>query len=80
VLVFGALVIATLTAYFYFRVGTNATVFDGFGRQVYEAPFMLRLVEVNHWRGLGWFLLDMVVFWSALGLGMALVAFGFGRR
>lgn len=80
ILVLGAVAIATFMAYFMGRVGPGGTVLDGFGRHIYEAPFMLRLAGIDTWRGLGWFLLDIAVFWVALGCGLALMAFGFGRR
>jgi hypothetical protein len=80
VLMLGALVVGSFLGYFVGGVGPDGAVLDGFGRQVYEAPFMLSIIEIDRWRGLGWFVFDIVAFWGTLGLGVLLVSFGFGRR
>jgi hypothetical protein len=80
IFVFGALVVASILAWFTRRSGPAGTVLDGLGRQVYEAPFWLRLVAVNEWRGPVWWVLDAAVFWIMFGIGFVLVSFGFGPR
>jgi hypothetical protein len=80
VLVFGAVAVFSFISWFVGRVGPGGAVLDGWGRHVYEAPFWLRLAEVDHWRGLGWWLFDGAAFWISFGIGCALVSFGFSPR
>jgi hypothetical protein len=49
--------------------------FDGLGRQLELTPFIVRFVfgTDSLWPGWGYFALDMVVFWGAVGVGYALV-------
>jgi hypothetical protein len=74
------LAVASLMAWFYLRVGADGRVFDGLGREVFEAPFLLRIVDIDHWRGPFWFVVDIVGFWTILGIGLVLAGWGFGRR
>jgi len=49
--------------------------FDGIGRQLELTPLIARFVfgADSLWAGWGYFALDMVVFWSAIGVGAGLV-------
>ena len=40
---------------------------DGLGRELYEAPTILKFLWIeSHWPGLNWWLFDMVYFWGGI--------------
>ena len=51
--------------------------FDGLGRQLEPTPFIVRIIfgADSLWAGWGYFLLDFVIFWIAVGVGYALLQF-----
>jgi len=53
----------------------TGSYFDGLGRRLYLAPFIARFVlgTDSLWPGWSFFLLDLVVAWSAIGIGVLLV-------
>jgi hypothetical protein len=54
--------------------------FDGFGRRLTDAPLIARLIfaeESDSWPGWGWFIADMVFFWTGVGVGAMLIQYGF---
>ena len=53
----------------------TGTYFDGLGRHLDLAPFFIRFVFWNDslWAGWNYFALDMVVFWSGIGIGSAIL-------
>ncbi len=63
-LIYGAL------SYFFRSVGPNNTVFDGLGRQLDIAPFLVRLLYMNDtlWPGFYWAVFDWAFFFGLLGL------------
>jgi len=70
-------------AYFVFSFDPQTKVtFDGLGRQLSESPKLVRLIfgEDKQWAGWRWFLIDMVVFWGAMGLGGSLAAWGLRKK
>ena len=54
---------------------------DGFGRPLSESPrWVSAFLEPDRkWAGWNWFLIDIVIFWSGVGVGSALIYFGFKR-
>jgi hypothetical protein len=73
-------VIAGVIAYFVFSYDPQTKVaFDGFGRQLYESPWFVRLIfgEDRLWSGWTWFT-DMIIFWG--GIDSVLVLAGWGLR
>jgi hypothetical protein len=80
----GALMIAMffagLVAYFVYRTDPATNImYDGFGRPLSEAPFLMRLVfgQERLWAGWLWFVGDMVIFWGGFFVGCGLASWGF---
>jgi hypothetical protein len=50
-------------------------VSDGLGRQLYDAPWLVRmfLFGSDRWPGLGWFVADFVIFWGFAALSYYVV-------
>ena len=72
--------IVGFVAYFVFSFDPSMGVtFDGLGRRLSESPWFMRLLfgEERLWAGWKWFILDMVIFWGSIGIGGALVSWGF---
>jgi hypothetical protein len=73
--VVGGLVLGFLV--YFVRSFDKATgaYFDGLGRKLELSPFFARFIfgADSLWPGWGYFALDFVVFWGAVGLGYALV-------
>lgn len=60
----------------YFVTGTSdAGHVDGWGRELSEAPFLVRLLLIDYdlWPGAAWFLIDGLIFFG--GLFLAFVTF-----
>jgi len=83
VVIIGCVFIAGFIAYFIFSFDPqNKIPFDGFGRQLYESPWFMRLIfgQDRLWPGWGWFIGDMIIFWGGIGLGFSLAGWGFKNR
>lgn len=66
-----ALFIYVCLVYFIRTVGMDGgEVFDGLGRKLSDAPFVIHAVfgQEREWAGWGWFLVDMTIFWGSIGL------------
>lgn len=52
-------------------------IYDGFGRQLTESPWLLRVILTQDrlWAGWAWFAGDFVVFWLGIGLGFGLCSY-----
>ena len=73
-------IIAGFIAYFVFSFDPQTKVtFDGFGRQLSESPWFLRLIlgQDRLWAGWIWFIADIIIFWSVIGIGISLSKWGF---
>lgn len=45
----------------------TGVISDGFGRTLVEPPLFLKLyLHIGEWAGLGWFIVDMIGFWTAV--------------
>lgn len=65
--------IAVITGTFIFLVvKTQMTVsvdpvtglqYDGFGRELFPAPYLMRRMGMHDWTGLFWFIIDSIVGW-----------------
>jgi hypothetical protein len=68
-LIGASLLIAGFLAYFITQ-SRNGVIIDGLGRSLLESPLLLRLIfgQDRLWPGLGWFMVDMVIFWGGVGL------------
>ncbi len=56
-------------AYFVKSINNTSGIFyDGFGRQLYEAPTLLQIILPIEpmWAGFVWFILDLIVFFGLL--------------
>ena len=72
----GLVIILTIVAYFFTSYDSNTNIwYDGLGRQMYELPNFLRFFigPENHWPGLFWFVVDLVVFWGGIIIGFHLI-------
>ena len=50
---------------------------DGLGRQLYESPFLIRVIlRESQWPGLKWHLADWIIGWGALIAGFYLIGAG----
>lgn len=77
------ILIAGIIAYFIFSFDPQTHVtYDGFGRQLYESPWLMRILlgEDRLWPGWLWFFLDMVIFWGGVGVGWSLISWGFKEK
>ena len=46
---------------------------DGFGRVITEPPFLFRwYLCIGEWVGLGWFIIDTIVFWGLVAVAWLL--------
>lgn len=77
----GLLILGALGAGFvaYFVTSTDPAtggVFDGLGRRLTQSPLFMRLIfgQERLWAGWLWFVVDMLVFWGAVGLGALLIS------
>ena len=76
------ILIAGFIAYFIFSFDPQTQITcDGFGRQLYDSPFFMRLIfgQERLWTGWVWFIGDMLIFWGGLGLGINLIKWGFNK-
>lgn len=57
---------------------TSGETFDGFGRQLTDSPWFMRIIfsEDKEWVGWKWFFLDIIIFWGSIGIGMHLIKIG----
>ena len=64
-----ALLVVGCIAYFVTKP-TEHGFTDGLGRQLSEAPFIMRFVfgQERLWAGWSWFFVDMGIFWGSLAL------------
>lgn len=72
--------IAGFIAYFVFSFDPRTGMtYDGFGRELSESPWFMRLIfdKDRSWAGWKWFILDLVIFWSGIIIGVNLAKFGF---
>lgn len=52
----------------------SKTWFDGLGRTLEPAPFLIRFIYMDDlWPGLKWFIFDIFIFWGAVLLGYSLI-------
>ena len=75
--------ILAIIAYFIFSFDPRTEItYDGLGRQLYESPWLMRLIfgEDRLWAGWLWFIGDMVIFWSGIVIGFKLVRWGFKQK
>jgi uncharacterized membrane protein SpoIIM required for sporulation len=56
--------------------------YDGFGRQLCESPWFMRLIfgQNRLWVGWVWFIGDMIIFWAGIGLGASLAGWGLNKK
>lgn len=69
--IFGAVaLIFGILSYFVRSVGPNNTIYDGLGRQLDVAPFLVRFLYLNDtmWPGFFWAVFDWVFFFGLFGL------------
>lgn len=72
-----AATIGAFVAYACFTLNTRTgELYDGFGRQLSEAPLLLKLLGKRAWAGLFWMMVDLVLFWSGIIAGSGLVYWG----
>jgi len=70
------------TCFAYFIVVVNPVtkeIYDGFGRPLSEPPWLLRVTVFlpnRFWTGWGWFIGDLIIFWSGMITGLELVRYG----
>ena len=65
-------------AYFVVSIDPNThQQFDGFGRQLSESPWFMRMIfgQERLWVGWFWFIADMIIFWGGAGVGLMLLDF-----
>jgi hypothetical protein len=67
----GALVLAIIgvafMAYFMISAGENGTFYDGLGRQLYEAPLLIKMLWREYqYPGFKWAVIDLVGFWIGI--------------
>ena len=75
--------LAAFIGYFVFRFDPQTKiVYDGFGRQVSESPWFMRLIfgQERLWAGWVWFIGDLIIFWGSIWLGIKLAAWGFKEK
>ena len=73
---FAILLVGGVLAYFVTSFKDNV-LRDGLGRQLYEAPAILKFLWIeSHWPGFNWWLFDMVYFWG----GISFIAFVLWRN
>jgi hypothetical protein len=75
-----AVLIAGFVAYFIRSVEPSTKIiYDGFGRQLSESPWFIRLIfgQDRLWVGWGWFIGDMFIFWGGILIGVSLAKFAF---
>jgi hypothetical protein len=65
-------------AYFVVGIRDNGEMYDGWGRSLIESPWFVRLIfgQEKLWVGWKWFIVDIVVFWSLIGVAYAVCAIG----
>lgn len=70
---FIGLLIAGFLGYFVTTSGPEGMT-DGLGRQLSEAPFLMRMIfgQERLWAGFGWFVAEMVIFWGSIGAAMGI--------
>ena len=78
-LLFVPLLVVGFLAYLVVYTGPGGKIFDGLGRELFEVPLLLRLFWIDQWPGLGWYLIDMAVFWITLPLVLFLGSWGASR-
>ena len=63
-----AIVIYAVCSFFIVRYDAVAGVMtDGFGRAIIEPPLIFRwYLCIGEWVGLGWWIVDMIGFWTAV--------------
>ncbi|MCK4739802.1 MAG: hypothetical protein KAT46_07615 [Deltaproteobacteria bacterium] len=72
--------IAVFIAYFVSSFDPQTkTTYDGFGRELSESPWLIKLIleEGRFWAGWKWFVGDLVIFWSGIIIGFNFAKFGF---
>ncbi len=80
VLIIIAIFIVGFMAYFVFSFDPQTkTAYDGVGRELSEAPWIMRLIfdEDRLWAGWSWFIADMIIFWGGIIAGINLAKYGF---
>jgi len=66
---FITLLVVGFLAYFV-SSAKNGVPVDGLGRQISEAPFLMRFMfgQEKMWAGWMWFFIDMVAFWGSVAI------------
>ncbi len=67
---FIVILVAGFLAYFVSTAGSPPT--DGLGRQLSDAPLLMRVFfgQERMWAGWAWFAADMVIFWGSIALAV----------
>jgi hypothetical protein len=69
-----AVAIYSILSYFVVKYDEALDVVtDGLGRVIVEPPIFLQLyLQIDRWVGLGWYIVDIIVFWVGIGIAIKL--------